>query len=360
MPESERVDTAAIETYGEDLMKDLIGETTPAEEEPPTPAPVETPAPVAEEPPVPETAPNEVAFDWMKETGFESKEAFDTARTELSTTQARIKALEGVDPSTYFANDDIKKLNSFTKQTGISNTFVYQKLSAIENIESLPVDEQIALAKLIDYPNLTPDEYQALKVEIQKEYGINSDKWMEEDSEYRPSKSAIATKMAAADAAKKISEITAKISTPETPTDYQERIAAIKSSKESWEKVSTVLGGKDFAFELPNGDKKIGVTLPAQDVGLASKAISKLLIDGNIPFDDNSQQTLGQLSTVFTVGRMAMDGRLAEVYRGKMLAELKEQVDKEIHNPEPLGGDNAPPATPSSDYEKDFNSAFGV
>lgn len=131
--------------------------------------------------------PAATAFDWSANTDGIIKSP-DEVRPVIDRYKKLIEQEPLLDEiSSPFANPEIEKYNGWVKATGITNNKVYETVSAVQEkgAEGLSPIDALVLRAIIKTPSLA-DKIDAVKAKFEKEYGVNAEKWREEDAAYTP------------------------------------------------------------------------------------------------------------------------------------------------------------------------------
>ena len=313
-------------------------------EQPATPESTEPPASGSVEPPVEEPAkPVATEVNWEELTGgtFKSKDEFSQGISNFNRISAELTKYRTLDTSGIFANDKLKKLNSFTKKTGIDDLGVFERVSAVSDVASLSDAEAIALAKIVDHPELN-SRYNDLVLDVKHKYGIEKEKFLEDDENYTPRFNDIDLVTDRASANKKLSEFLAKVNAEDQGAE-QADIQSYVARREAWAKAPELLSSQKYNLELPDGENgKLGYEIPQEDVLVAAREVSRLFADAGFePSKENLQAFAGLFEQV-ALGYAAKSGKLSTIFRGKYMAEAQEKADGKFHNPDPIETERRP------------------
>lgn len=364
---------------GEEEFLKSIGATTVEEHEasknnppagppatPPADPPVELPADKGAESPAtpPATPPAEAPtneVNWEELTGgrFKTKEDFDSGISNYGNLQAEVTALRKLDPSKAFANDDVKKYNNFVKATGVSDPLFYQRVRGIENPQSLSKAEQIALSQIIDTPELST-RYSELVADIEKSYGIDKEKYLEEDENYSPRYSELDLIRDSSKASKTISDFYSKISGDPEGEPQDDLIQSYAARRQSWGKAQELITKNKYTAQFSDGaDGQLNFDLPSEDVQEAAREVSGLFAESGLEVNDDSIKNYAALVEMVAIGRAAKAGKLSQGFRGHYEAKAKKDADKQFHNPADIESTRKPDGTQKpSLQEENFQKAM--
>lgn len=162
-----------------------------------------------------------------------------------------------------FANDEIGEFNNYVKDGGEANYQLFQEIKSFDASKAGLIDA-IVMRKIISNPKFASRK-QELRDDLEKKYGVNREKWEEQDDEYKPSASEFDLEEDAALSMRVIKEEQAKIK----PFESQEEdlSEAAKQHKELQEKraelwganVNKLKGIKAFRVNREAGEKAISI-----------------------------------------------------------------------------------------------------
>lgn len=326
---------------------DQIPVDTPPVDTPPVDTPpVDTPAveaPPTDQPPVDTPPPtNEVNWGELTNNVFKSKEEFDQGIARFGQLNAELTRFRTMDNSNVFASEKLSKLNAFAKNTGIDDLGVYDRVSSITDHKALSPEEKIALAEVLEYPNLN-SRYSDIIEETRKKYGINAEKYLEADENYKPIYSELDLLRSSQAAEKKISEFYGKMSAEDQPASSEEEVQSFLARREAWGKAPGVMSSQTYKSQIPDGaEGSLSYDLPPEDVQAAATEVSGLFADAGYDTSNQNIQRLGSIVELVALGLAAKAGKLSTSFRGKFLANAKEQADGKFHNSKPIDSERKP------------------
>lgn len=336
---------ASLEKRPETPGDQSVPETPEATETPEVPEAKDNPE-SPEKPQTPETpeSPEKPQVNWAEITGgvVKDENEFKSALSqigEMNKLKAQLKAYDGFDASSLFANDDVKNFNSFVKSTGIANQSVYSMLSNIEDVGSLSKLEAIALAQIIEAPELA-DQHRELLETLDMEYGISKDKWLEEDENYKPQKNSISLTRDHSLAKKTLQGVLDKMK-ESSGVDVSERMQQLEALQETWNKAPEYLSSNDLPHKLSDGEFEVDFTVPGKDVSPHVGAISKLFADAGMEANQENANYLARLA--YADYFLANQSAILRAFKEKAVAKVKEDLSKEFNNPDLLGDKTKPP-----------------
>lgn len=287
-------------------------------------------------------ATNEVNWGELTNNVFKSKEEFDQGIARFGQLNAELTRFRTMDNSSVFASEKLSKLNAFAKNTGIDDLGVYDRVSSITDHKALSPEEKIALAEVLEYPNLN-SRYSDIIEETRKKYGINAEKYLEADENYKPIYSELDLLRSSQAAEKKISEFYGKMSAEDQTANPEEEVQGFLARREAWGKAPGAMSSQTYKSQLPDGaEGSLSYDLPPEDVQAAATEVSGLFADAGFDTSDQNIQRFGAIVELVALGRAAKAGKLSTSFRGKFLADAKEQADGKFHNSKPIDSERKP------------------
>jgi hypothetical protein len=158
-------------------------------------------------------------------TSFNNMDEIEAYKAKFSSVEEREKELDILKRQTInpFANDEIRKLNAFTKETGINNMGIFDKIDKANLNEMDPLDAMV-LSKIIENPQYIGKE-DLLRRTFESNYKLE-----ELDGDEREL-AEMRMRLDSENAVKHISEVKGKI-----PQEFQDNSADIIESRKNLEK----------------------------------------------------------------------------------------------------------------------------
>jgi hypothetical protein len=189
-------------------------------------------------------------FDWKKES-----DGLVSGPDEFKAVVSKYKKLQDIDSAlpdfeNTFANPEIRAYNEFVKASKISDQTIFNVLKGIEG-EIDPIDA-IAISQVLAAPRLAA-KYDTLKTSLQKKYGINSEQWLSEDSQYAPEKSDIDLELDGGPAIEKVKPLLTRVhsalkgGTNPISEVIESRKAKVADVSAKWQKFGEILQSQDLA-----------------------------------------------------------------------------------------------------------------
>lgn len=263
-------------------------------------------------------------------------------------------------PLASFHSKTIEELNNFAKVTGIDDPTIIRSVKAFSEKQEKDPIEALVLAEILKNPALAEKKdllhkriSSKYKTEIDEElYGAELEK-AKEEAEFAK----FDLEQDASKAIKSISETLEKVNTESKDNPYSKTQEQKQTLKAQWDDVIVSNYDKIFGkvpIQVPKGKDEKGNTIyetidtlelsPLEAKQYAEQAVKNLVNSGLELTEANL------VDAVFQQHELAKAKHLSKVIEkitAKAEAEIRLNLEKEIHNPSSLKGGNAPPPNPT-------------
>ena len=259
-------------------------------------------------------------------------------------------------PLASFHSKTIEELNNFAKVTGIDDPTIIRSVKAFSEKQEKDPIEALVLAEILNDPSLA-EKRDLLKKQISRKYKteVDEDLYGEELEKAREEAdlSKFQLERDASKAIKSISETLEKVNTESKDNPYSKTQEQKQTLKAQWDDVIVSNYDKIFGkvpIQVPKGKDEKGNTIyetidtlelsPLEAKQYAEQAVKNLVNSGLELTEANL------VDAVFQQHELAKAKHLSKVIEkitAKAEAEIRLNLEKEIHNPSSLKGGNAPP-----------------
>lgn len=239
------------------------------------------------------------------------------------------------DTQTPWANNEIATYNQFLKDGGVGDYDAFSRLNNIdlEQLKTNPI-EAIAAQMIQANPSLLSRK-SALVESLQKQYGVNKEKWEDEDSEYRPVMDEFALSNEGMKAVKALEEEKNKIKEYKSPEDnlsdevLQQREAS-NALREGWGNITERLSNE---MRTVSFDDNFKMNISNDFIKTHKDKIVNFAVANNFKMDEAS---LSQVNTF-------IQGLCFHLDRSNLLNQYKTQVETNLRKTIDAEQNGAPP-----------------
>jgi hypothetical protein len=259
-------------------------------------------------------------------------------------------------PLASFHSKTIEELNNFAKVTGIDDPTIIRSVKAFSEKQEKDPIEALVLAEILNDPTLA-EKRDLLKKQISRKYKIEIDEdlYGEELEKAREESdlSKFQLERDASKAIKSISETLEKVNTESKDNPYSKTQEQKQNLKAQWDNVIVSNYDKIFGkvpVQVPKGKDESGNTIyetidtielsPTEAKQYAEQAVKSLVNSGTEITEANLVDAVYQQHLMIQAKHLE---KVKDKMYAKIQAEVRLNLEKEIHNPSSLKGGNTPP-----------------
>jgi hypothetical protein len=259
-------------------------------------------------------------------------------------------------PLASFHSKTIEELNNFAKVTGIDDPTIIRSVKAFSEKQEKDPIEALVLAEILNDPTLA-EKRDLLKKQISRKYKTEVDEDLYGEDLEKAREEADLSKFQlerdASKAIKSISETLEKVNTESKDNPYSKTQEQKQNLKAQWDNVIVSNYDKIFGkvpVQVPKGKDESGNTIyetidtielsPTEAKQYAEQAVKSLVNSGTEITEANLVDAVYQQHLMIQAKHIE---KVKDKMYAKIQAEVRLNLEKEIHNPSSLKGGNTPP-----------------